>query len=122
VSLTLNEKQKDTLAKIIKISEFFGVDPKWAAAVAMTESSLGLYQVSKTGCKGVFQMSSIAMKDLLLEMTNKDDDLIDIACGIAFLYLLKKRWGSIESATYHYCDPNDRVFYIDRVKQYMSSI
>ena len=85
----------------------------------MTESSLGLNQKSGTGARGVFQMTSIAMKDLLQEMEKQDSDIIDILCGIAFLYLLEKRWGTMEEATKHFCDPKDRDFYWNRVKGYI---
>lgn len=116
----LTEKQIETKKKIEFIARIFGIDPKWAVAVAMVESSLGLYQKSSTGCRGVFQISSVAMKDLLREMEKVDDDLIDIFAGIAFLRVLLKRWKSIEEATLHYCDPNDRHFYLERVQKYMS--
>lgn len=116
--MQLNTKQKQTLGKIIAVAGIFDIDPLWASAVAMTESSLGLNQVSPTGAKGVFQMTSIAMKDLLQEMGKSDDDLIDIFAGVAFLRLLLKRWGSEEEATKRYCDPNDRDFYLDRVRLY----
>ena len=116
------EKQIETREKIRMLAEIFGVDPKWAISVAIVESSLGLFQKSPTGCRGVFQMSSIAMKDLLLEMEKRDDDLIDIVCGVAFLRLLLRRWGSIDEATAHFCDPNDRHFYIKRVKKFMEEI
>ena len=95
------------------------MDVSWPVAIAMTESSLGIKQKSGTGARGVFQMTSIAMKDLLQEMEKQDDDIIDILCGIAFLHLLRKRWGSIEEATKHFCDPADRDFYWERVKKYM---
>ncbi|MBE3141525.1 MAG: hypothetical protein IMZ53_13195 [Thermoplasmata archaeon] len=85
----------------------------------MTESSLGEHQKSPTGCVGVFQMSSIAMKDLLQEMSKQDDEFIDIACGLAFLYLLLRRHKTIEKATAHFCDPADADFYVERVKMYM---
>ena len=115
----LNEKQLETKVKIEFFAKLFGVDPVWAVSVAMVESILGTAQKSPTGCRGVFQMSSIAMKDLLWEMEKIDDDLIDIVCGIAFLRLLKKRWRTMEAATNHYCDPDDRHFYLDRVKRYI---
>jgi hypothetical protein len=85
----------------------------------MVESSLGMVQLSRTGCKGVFQMSTIAMKDLLQEMEKQDDDMIDILCGLLFLRLLLKRWKTHEEATAHFCDPNDRSFYLGKVTQYM---
>ena len=86
--MKLNQRQLETKEKIIKIAEAIGLNPSWALAIAMTESSLGEKQKSPTGCRGVFQMSSIAMKDLLIEMEKADDDIIDIACGLAFLHLL----------------------------------
>lgn len=115
----LTEKQTETKVKIEFFAKLFGIDPKWAVAVGRVESSLGIAQKSPTGCSGVFQMSTIAMKDLLLSMRDIDDDLVDIVCGLAFLRLLLKRWKTIEKATAHFCDPNDRSFYIDRVKRYM---
>jgi hypothetical protein len=117
--MDLNQKQQDVKQKIELLSKVFGIDPNWALGVAMVESSLGLYQKSPTGCRGVFQMSGIAMKDLLYQMENYDDDLIDIACGILFLRLLLKRWKSEEKATAHYCDPNDLHFYLNKVQKYM---
>lgn len=117
--MELNPKQLEIKDKIIQGAKAIGIDPNWVLAVAMTESSLGLNQRSPTGCKGVFQMSSIAMKDLLLEMEKQDDEVIDIACGVAFLYLLLKRHKTIDKATAHFCDPKDRLFYINRVHDYM---
>jgi len=118
----MEQKQIETKTKIELLAGLFGLDPKWAVAVAMTESSLGLHQLSPTGCKGIFQMSTIAMKDLLLTMQQNDDDLVDIMCGLAFLRLLLRRHGSIEQATKHFCDPQDRGFYWDRVRYYMKGV
>ena len=120
--IELTKKQIEVKEGIEFFAKIFGIDPKWAIAVAMTESSLGTKQVSPTGCSGVFQMSTIAMKDLLVTMKLIDDELVDIACGIAFLRLLLKRWKSIEEATKHFCDPKDRDFYIDRVKHFMEAL
>ena len=120
--MNLSVNQQSVKNKIEKLAPFFGLDPAWPVAVAMTESSLGEKQKSPTGCRGVFQMSGIAMKDLLQEMEKNDDDLIDLACGVAFLYLLFRRHKSIEDATAKFCDPKDRDFYIDRVKKYMEDI
>ncbi len=120
--MTLNDKQLETLEKIRRAAELLGVDPDWAAAVAMTESALGLHQLSRTGAKGVFQMTTIAMKDLLQEMQKADDDMIDIACGVLFLRLLLKRWKTEEEATGHFCDPADRGFYIDRMKKFRKEL
>ncbi len=119
---SLTQKQMETKAKVEFYARLFGIDPKWAVAIAMTESSLGLYQKSPTGCLGVFQMSGIAMQDLRESMDEVDDDLVDIVCGVAFLRLLLKRWDSIDIATAHFCDPSDRHFYIERVKGYMESL
>ena len=71
------------------------------------------------GALASFWLLSIAMKDLLQEMEKSDDDLIDIACGCAFLWLLLKRHGSIAEATAKFCDPKDRDFYVDKVMGYM---
>lgn len=117
--MNLLTKQIETKNKIIKIATAMGVDPLWPVSIAMTESSLGERQKSPTGCVGVFQMSSIAMKDLLQEMKKSDDDVIDIACGLAFLHLLLKRHKTIELATEHFCNPYDINFYVPRVLDYM---
>ena len=117
--MNLLAEQIDNKNKITAIAKVLGVDPVWAVSIAMVESSLGISQRSPTGCKGVFQMSSIAVKDLLQEMEKNDDDLIDIACGIAFLHLLLKRHKTIEAATAKFCDPADRDFYIPKVLAYM---
>jgi len=113
--MALTEKQIETKMRIDFIARLFGINPKWAIAIATVESSLGLKQKSPTGCLGVFQMSSIAMKDLLQSMIEGDDDLVDIVCGVAFLRLLLKRHGTMEKATAKYCDPNDRSFYVTKV-------
>ena len=96
--MELNQKQRETRDKVEFVSRLLGVEPAWADAVAMVESSLGLHQVSKTGCAGVFQMSTIAMKDLMQAMKNNDDDMIDIMCGRAVSCGLSliKRHKSIE--------------------------
>lgn len=119
--MNLSQKQIETKIKIEFFARLFGIDPRWAVAVAMTESSLGENQLSPTKAKGVFQMTSIAMKDLLQSMPYDDDDFVDIVCGIAFLRLLLNRWKTIEEATKHFCNPKDRHFYIDKVKHFMSS-
>jgi membrane-bound lytic murein transglycosylase MltF len=119
--LNLSKKQQEIKSSIETFAVLLDVDPSWATAIAMTESSLGEHQQSPTGCLGVFQMSSIAMKDLLQNMSG-DDDLIDIVCGVAFLRLLMKRWKTIENATLHFCDPADRHFYLDRVKKFMREL
>lgn len=115
----MTRRQMETKLKVETVSRMFDVDPKWAVAVAMTESSLGENQLSPTGCKGVFQMSRIAMEDLRLAMGAKDDDLVDIVCGIAFLRLLLKRHGGTEEATKKFCDPKERDRYWAKVKRYM---
>lgn len=120
--VTLNQEQIENKVKIEFFSRLFGIDPKWATSVGMVESSLGMKQKSPTGCRGVFQMSTIAMKDLLQSMEANDDDLVDIVCGLAFLRLLLRRWRTIEEATNHFCDPDDRDFYLKRVKEYMEEL
>lgn len=138
----MTRRQLETKAKTEQMSALFGIDPKWAVAVAMTESSLGERQVSPTGCSGVFNMSTIAIKDVfrlggvvlpvpvedvvcrsvLKMMRAMDHDLGDIFLGVAYLWLLLRRWGSIEAATEHFCDPKDRYFYLSRVKGYMDAL
>jgi hypothetical protein len=117
--MNLLTRQAETRDKIRAVATAIGVKPEWVIAVAMVESSLGVNQKSPTGCRGVFQMSAIAMKDLLIEMEKADDDLIDIACGVAFLHLLLRRHKTIEAATAKFCDPKDRDFYVSRVINYM---
>lgn len=117
--MNLIPRQAETLEKIRRVAIAMGLEPAWPIAVAMTESSLGLGQKSPTGCRGVFQMSAVAMKDLLQEMEKVDDDMIDIACGLAFLHLLLKRHKTVEAATARFCDPNDKDFYVSRVVNYM---
>jgi membrane-bound lytic murein transglycosylase MltF len=117
----LTTAQRQTKATIEEMADFFGLDPDWCAAVAMVESSLGAHQRSPTGCVGVFQMSSIAMKDLLQSMPSIGDDRIDIACGVAFLALLRRRWGTEADATAHFCDPKDRGVYLPRVERYRAA-
>ena len=117
--MNLLARQTEIMERIRKGAVAMGLDPAWCVAVAMTESSLGERQKSPTGCRGVFQMSGIAMKDLLQEMEKQDDDIVDIACGLAFLHLLLKRHKTVEAATAKFCDPNDRDFYVSRVVNYM---
>lgn len=117
--INLNSEQIENKKLIEQMADFFKIDPAWVLAVALTESSLGLNQKSPTGCRGIFQMSKVAMLDLLMEMEDDNDDKIDVACGCAFLFLLLKRWKSIEAATLHFCDPKDRDFYLKRVLEYM---
>lgn len=118
--MVLNDKQLVIKDIISSIAPYAGVSTSWALAVAMTESSLGLNQKSPTGCKGVYQMSSIAMKDLLQAMTEADDDVIDVLIGLAFLRLLLHRHKTVERATEKFCDPKDRGFYVERVLGYMN--
>ena len=120
--MMLTKKQKDTKEKIEKAAALIGIDTAWAVAVAFVESSLGVNQKSPTGCKGVFQMSSIAMKDLLQEMSLTRSEWGDIFCGVAFLELLLFRHGTIEAATAKFCNPKDRSFYVERVLKYMKGL
>lgn len=103
--------------KIKAISEIVGLDPAWVLAIAEVESSMGVNQLSPTGARGVFQMTSIAMAELLRIMVRKDDEWADILCGIAYLNALKNQWGSEDSATIKFCNPKDRDFYLSRVRK-----
>lgn len=118
--MELNQKQKEVEDLIEKISNAIDLSPLLTLSIAMTESSMGLNQKSGTGAKGVFQMTSIAMKDLLQEMEKQDDEIIDVLCGIAFIYLLMKRWGTWKGVVDHFCDPKDRDFYWNRVNGYIN--
>lgn len=120
--MQLTDKQKDIIYKIKQVADVVGINAKWLCAVSFVESSLGINQKSPTGCRGAFQMSGIAMKDLLIEMEKNDDDWVDILCGVAFLLLLLRRHHTIKEATAHFCDPNDRGFYIDRVMKAMDEL
>lgn len=117
--MNLTRKQAVTKTKIEIFANLLNINPAWATSIALLESALGEFQKSPTGARGVFQMTTIAMKDLLWDMEKSDDDTGDILCGILFLRLLLKRHGDIENATLHYCDPNDRYFYLDQIKAYM---
>lgn len=116
----MNANQERVRRQIEYWSDLLGVDPVWACAIAMVESSMGEERVSGTNCRGIFQMSSIAMEDLRRQMGNSEDDL-EILCGLLFLRLLYDRWGGEDEATLHYCDPADRDFYLDRVRGYMET-
>lgn len=122
IILKLLPNQIQVMEKIRIAAQAVSIDPVWAAAVALKESSLGINQLSPTGCKGVFQMSTIAMKDLLLEMEKRDDDLIDIYCGVLFLRLLLKRHKTIPKATARFCDPADRATYVPDVLRFMEEL
>lgn len=117
--MNLNPEQKANKEIVEKVAVIAKIDPIWAPSVGMVESSLGLHQKSPTGAKGIFQMTSIAMKDLLQVMERNDDDIVDVLCGVAFLKVLHDRHGSIDKATLHYCDPKDRHFYWTRVQYWM---
>lgn len=117
--MELTAKQADVKAKIEFFARLLEIPSDWACAIAEVESNYGLYQKSKTAARGVFQMTGIAMKDLLLEMEKHDDDTGDIVIGILFLRLLLRRHKNIRRATEKYCDPNDRDFYIDKVFKIM---
>lgn len=114
--------QEKVKAQITALAMIYELPISWPLAIAEQESGLGENQLSPTGAKGVFQMTRIAMFDLLQEMVRRDDDWIDISCGLLFLRLLLKRHGSIEAATAKYCDPKDRSFYVpavlEKIKKY----
>jgi len=118
----LNEKQLDVKNMIERASIALDIDPTWAISIAMVESSLGMNQKSKTGARGIFQMTNIAMKDLLQEMEKSDNEIIDVLCGLLFLKLLLNRWHTIEDATTHFCDPVEKQKYWLRVEGYMDKI
>jgi len=117
-----NIESWSTENKIKLFSAIFSLDPVLSLSVAHVESSMGKNQLSPTGAKGVFQMTTIAMKDLLNEMEKHDDDLIDISAGCAFLRTLKRRWGMPENIVKHYCDPKEQEKYWKKVQIAMDSL
>lgn len=108
----VQEEVKETIYKIAKL---VGVDPAIALAVSEVESSHGTHLRSPTGAKGVFQMTSIAMQDLLQVMATPGKEIIGICCGVCFLKLLKDRHKDETQALRKYCDPNDRHWYPAKV-------
>lgn len=120
--IQLSQHQLEIREKIQQISSLIGDDPIFASAVALVESSLGLQLKSPTGAKGVFGMTSIAMKDLLQEMDKKGNEVIGILCGLAFLHLLTKRHKTLDKVVLHFCNPADFDFYLPRVKEYMKEL
>lgn len=113
----MDDKPNTIKDKIIEASKLVGLNPSWTLAIAEVESSMGANQLSPTGAKGVFQMTSIAMAELLRIMVRKDDEWVDIFCGIVYLNHLKKQWGSESLATIHYCDPKVRDEYLNKVQK-----
>ncbi len=91
--MILNQKQEEVKDLIERVCKAINFSKNWPLAIAMTESSLGLKQ---------------------------DDEIIDVLCGIAFIYLLMKRWGTWKGVVDHFCDPKDRDFYWNRVNGYIN--
>jgi len=120
--MKLSQQQLEIKSLIEQTTLAIGDDPILSVAVALVESSLGLQLKSPTGAKGVFQLTSIAMKDLLQEMDKKGNEIIGILCGLAFIHLLIKRHGTVEEVVRHYCNPDDYDFYIMRIKNYMKEL
>ena len=108
--------------KIREVCELIGFPVSLALAIAEVESAMGKYQLSPTGARGVFQMTSIAMKDLLLEMERHDDEWVDILCGLAFLHVLKRRWKEPEAIVKRYCDPAEKDAYWEKVVAKMNPL
>jgi len=107
--------QGEVKEAIFKIAKIVGVDPGIALAVSHIESRHGVHLKSKTGALGVFQMTSIAVRDLHHSMATPGHEIIGICAGICFLSLLMKRHEDLRKALDKYCDPNDREWYADRV-------
>jgi membrane-bound lytic murein transglycosylase MltF len=120
--MKLSQQQLKIKSLIDQITLAIGDDPILSVAVALVESSLGLQLKSPTGAKGVFQLTSIAMKDLFQEMDKKGNEAIGILCGLAFIHLLLKRHKTISEVILHYCDPNDYEFYLQRIKDRMKEL
>lgn len=107
--------EDDVKKMIFKVCKAVGVDPAVAMAISEIESQHGMYRQSPTGARGVFQMTSIAMKDLLIEMAEPDRQALGICCGVAFIRLLMTRHEDELTAISKYCDPDDREWYPEKV-------
>lgn len=107
--------QDEIKKSIYAIAKIVGVDPAIALAVSEVESNHGVHLRSPTGAKGVMQMTSIAMKDLLNVMDTPGKEIIGICCGVCFLKLLKDRHKTDIKALEKYCDPKDRSWYPEKV-------
>jgi membrane-bound lytic murein transglycosylase MltF len=120
--MNLSQQQLKIKSLIEQVTLSIGDNPILSVAVALVESSLGLQLKSPTGAKGVFQLTSIAMKDLHQEMDKKGNEVIGVLCGLAFIHLLIKRHKTVEEVIHHYCDPKDYDFYIQQIKAYMKEL
>lgn len=107
--------QEEVKKAIFEICRIVGVDPAIAMAVSHVESSHGAHLKSPTGALGVFQMTSMAMKDLHLEMATPGKEIIGVCAGICFLFLLIGRHKDELTVLQKYCDPKDRPWYPAKV-------
>jgi len=91
-----------------------------AVAICDVESAMGKYILSPTGARGAFQLTSIAMRDMLQAMGERRYERTAILCGIAFLCLLQDRWQPADVIVKHYCDPAERDAYWAKVQAKMN--
>lgn len=107
---------------IRKVCLAVGFPEPLAVAVAQVESAMGRYQKSPTGARGVFQLTSIAFKDMMESLTSTErHERTDILCGVAFLCLLQDRWEGIEAIVSHFCDPAEKEAYWKKVQYLLES-
>jgi hypothetical protein len=124
--MSLTQKQTEIFNLCKDHAIWLGIDPSWALAIADQESTFGLNLISPTGARGIYQDTTIAMKDIL-EFIGHDNEAAykaSIAVGQSELLVLLTRWHDIEIATSHYCDPKVKAQYVasvmSKIKQYKS--
>lgn len=105
---------EEKIRAICKIVEF---PEDLAVAIAKVESAMGKYILSPTGAKGIFQLTSIAMKDMLQVMAEHKYERTAILCGIGFLCLLQDRWMDAQEIVFHFCDPAEKDAYWKKIQK-----
>lgn len=104
--------------KIRAICEIMGFSGDLAVAVATVESAMGKYIISPTNARGLFQLTSIALKDMLQAMGLERHERVAMLCGIAFLCLLQDRWGDDpRTIVGHYADPAEKEAYWKKIQK-----
>lgn len=110
-----------TEEKIRAICEIIEFPADGAVAIAQVESAMGKYLLSRTGARGIFQLTSIAMRDMLEAMARPKHERTGILCGLAFLCLLQDRWTDLDTIVRHYCDPDEKEAYLAKVHEFMEN-
>lgn len=106
--------QEEVKKATFEIARIVKVDPAICLAISEIESTHGLHLKSPTGALGIFQMTTIAMKDLHMSMVTPGLEINGILAGVGFWNVLKTRHKDDEKAVAKYCDPKDRDWYIKK--------